>query len=137
MIIMKIVTVLNIFLLGFLHASSQFCYDTFQRKNQNVHIVPSVEFTNYSAAFLKLAKEKQLTEIDTSCKGGDRPKSIIEELDKGFECLFFSNNQKVFSIDSYCKQNDLNINFGLLEIVYSSSNECKKAIYNVFHQRIF
>jgi hypothetical protein len=131
---MKIVATLTLFLLISLQVVSQFCYDTLKGNNKKTDIFPSDKFIYYSTAFLKFAKEKSFTELDTSCKGPSRAKAMLDKLDKGFECLRFSSGKKIFSIDSYCKQKEKNINFGLIEIVYGSSEESKKA-FKIFSSR--
>lgn len=56
-------------------------------------IVPSNKVIDYSTVFLNFAKKRQLTKIGTSCKGSNREKEMIDKLDMGFECLYFSSNQ--------------------------------------------
>ena len=116
---------------------SQFCIDTLQTESTVNHIQSSIKFNNYLDVFSNFIKKDTLINIDLSCKGIERVRSIIEKLDKGLECSNFSSNIKVFSIDSYSTQGEEDKNFGLLEIVYNSTAESKKACKKFSSKKYF
>ncbi|HEX6426101.1 MAG TPA: hypothetical protein VF008_00395 [Niastella sp.] len=131
---MKVVTVLFILIHMFLWGESQFSYDSLNEKKQTVNIAPSQKFWYYSNAFLAFVKDRQLTFIDSACKGTERVKAMISKLDKGFSVNYLSNSKKVFLIDSYCRQGEENVNFGLIEIIYNNAEDAKKA-FKIFSQK--
>lgn len=117
---------------------SQFCIDTLKNEFKLNHIQPSIKFKNYSDAFFSfIKKENTFINIDSSCKGTEKVRLIIEKLDKGLECSNFSSNIKVFSIDNYSTHGDMDINFGILEIVYRSTAESKKACNKFASKKYF
>jgi hypothetical protein len=133
---MKAILLSIIILLFFLNGNAQFCIDSLLINNKSKISKPSKKFIEYSEEFIQFSKLNKFTKIDTSCKGVERVRAMIEKLDKGFEVKYFSNGINSYLIDSYCKLNDENINFGILEILYDSNLDAKKA-YKIFFKKSY
>jgi len=93
MITRKVAAALNIYFTHSLQVLSQFCYDTCGERIRRYILFRRISSLTTQLFFLNFAKKRQLTKIGTNCKGSNREKEMIDKLDKGFECLYFSSNQ--------------------------------------------
>jgi hypothetical protein len=131
---MKSTAILCFFVIVSLQGFSQFCYDSLCIKKQFPASGPSIKFISYANDFFKFSKKNHLSSIDTICKGSITAKNMVEKLDKGFGVKYFSKGAMVYSINSNCMLGEENVNFGLLEICYSSIKDAKAA-YGIFSKK--
>jgi hypothetical protein len=132
---MKIYIVSILFLLGLLiRGNSQMCYDSLTLKPDLAPLTSSQKFTTDVSAFFSFAKEKKFTKIDSACKGTEFVKRTLKNLAAACKNPLLLKGTKVYALDSYCMNNGLMANFGLIEICYSSIKEAKVAFNNFKHK---
>jgi hypothetical protein len=110
------------------------CYDSLTLKPDRAPSNPSQKFTSDARAFFVFAKQKGFTKIDSACKGTAFVKKTLDNLAVACKNPFLLRGAKIYALDSYCVNNGLWANFGLIEICYSSINEAKQAFNNFKHK---
>lgn len=87
----------------------------------------NLKFIDDTRGFFRIARDKGFSKIDTSCKGGDFARQSLKRLTDGFKDTFLMEGLKMYLVDSYSMSKDLNVNFALMEILFPSVKEAKKA----------